>query len=141
MAYTLISVLANLIIGFFLTNIYYWLPSVLIGSLVLLMAYKFDIKDKMINMLLFVSVMFSFFGYIQSVDVSMFFLLMNISALIYSISIKIEKRFILIISWGLNAYGMGSLVASLRNDNIGIIIGVIIFIIGIRDLFSTKKVG
>jgi hypothetical protein len=45
-----------------------------------------------------------------------------------------------LISWILNALSFGYLISSLRNITLGIIFGVIIFFLGLKDVY-TKKVN
>ncbi|HQD62353.1 MAG TPA: hypothetical protein PK894_01975 [Defluviitoga sp.] len=65
---------------------------------------------------------------------------MNLSALFASLKSIYYNNIFLLISWILNAVSFGYLISGLKSLTLGIIFSIIIFLLGIKDVFSTKKI-
>ena len=139
MAFTLISVFINATIGLFLVDMLYWIFSLIILGIVLYISWKKSTYSKLSNFILLVGVLFSFFGYLNNFDPSYFYLLINLSAFLAVLYTAFNKKILIILSWMLNGFSLGYIIASLRNLNLGIVFGIIIFLIGLRDVFLPKK--
>ncbi|MGY4687520.1 hypothetical protein [Petrotoga halophila] len=139
MAFTLISVFINATIGLFLVDMLYWIFSLIILGIVLYISWKKSTYSKLGNFILLVGVLFSFFGYLNNFDPSYFYLLINLSAFLAVLYTAFNKKILIILSWMLNGFSLGYIIAALRNLNLGIVFGIIIFLIGLRDVFLPKK--
>ncbi|PNR99239.1 hypothetical protein X927_06140 [Petrotoga mexicana DSM 14811] len=139
MAFTLISVFINVTIGLFLVDMLYWIFSLIILGIVLYISWKKSTYSKLGNFILLVGVLFSFFGYLNNFDPSYFYLLINLSAFLAVLYTAFNKKILIILSWMLNGFSLGYIIAALRNLNLGIVFGIIIFLIGLRDVFLPKK--
>ncbi|PNR99001.1 hypothetical protein X928_08435 [Petrotoga miotherma DSM 10691] len=139
MAFTLISVFINATIGFFLVDMLLWILSLLILSIILYISWKKSMYSKLGNFILLVGILFSLFGYLNNFDPSYFYLLINLSAFFAVLYTAFNKKILIILSWMLNGFSLGYIIASLRNLNLGIVFGIIIFLIGLRDVFLPKK--
>ncbi|WP_146738345.1 hypothetical protein [Petrotoga sp. 9PW.55.5.1] len=140
MSFTLISVFASAVVGFFLVNSIAWVLSLVVLSLILFVSWKRNISSKLANFVLIVGILFSFFGSINSFDPSYFYIFINLAALFATFYEAFNKKLLIILSWALNAFSLGYIIAALRDINLGIIFGIIIFLIGLRDVFASKKV-
>jgi len=65
--------------------------------------------------------------------------LINLSAFLAVLYTAFNKKILIILSWMLNGFSLGYIIAALRNLNLGIVFGIIIFLIGLRDVFLPKK--
>lgn len=139
MAFTLISVFINVTIGLFLVDMLYWIFSLIILGIILYISWKKSTYSKLGNFILLVGVLFSFFGYLNNFDPSYFYLLINLSAFLAVLYTAFNKKILIILSWMLNGFSLGYIIAALRNLNLGIVFGIIIFLIGLRDVFLPKK--
>ncbi|KUK83494.1 MULTISPECIES: hypothetical protein [Petrotoga] len=139
MAFTLISVFINSTIGFFLVDMLYWIFSLVILGIIMYISWRKNMYSKLGNFILLVGILFSFFGYLNNFDPSYFYLLINLSAFFAVLYTAFNKKILIILSWLLNGFSLGYIIASLRNLNLGIIFGIIIFLIGLRDAFLPKK--
>jgi len=140
MASLLIFVFVNLGLAYFLISLPCWIFSVVLLSFLLLLCYKKKHYNKLSNVLLLISLVFSFFAYLNSFNPSIFYILMNLSALFASLKSIYYNYIFLLISWILNAVSFGYLISGLKSLTLGIIFSIIIFLLGIKDVFSTKKI-
>ncbi len=140
MASLLIFVFVNLGLAYFLISLPCWIFSVVLLSFLLLLCYKKKHYNKLSNVLLLISLVFSFFAYLNSFNPSIFYILMNLSALFASLKSIYYNNIFLLISWILNAVSFGYLISGLKSLTLGIIFSIIIFLLGIKDVFSTKKI-
>jgi len=140
MASLLIFVFVNLGLAYFLISLPCWIFSVVLLSFLLLLCYKKKHYNKLSNVLLLISLVFSFFAYLNSFNPSIFYILMNLSALFASLKSIYYNNIFLLISWIFNAVSFGYLISGLKSLTLGIIFSIIIFLLGIKDVFSTKKI-
>jgi len=138
-AFTLISAVISATLGFFLVDTLFWTFSLIILGIILYISWKKRLYSKLGTFILLVGILFAFFGYLNNFNPSYFYLLINLSAFFAVLYSAFNKKILLILSWGLNGFSLGYIIASLRNLNLGIIFGIIIFLIGLRDAFLPKK--
>ena len=138
MMYQIVFLIINSIGGFFVIDKLFWIIGIAINILTGFFMYKSRKEDKIIGMLLFTSVLLAFFSYIKQFNPNYFYILMNSSALFISLYSMIEKKIFSIVSWGLNGFALGYMVSQLKDLKFGIIIGVVVALIGIKDTFSKK---
>lgn len=139
MAFTIISIFVSASLGFFLVDLVYWLISCIIFGIITYLTFKRKTFNKLSNFIILVGIMFAFFGYINAFDPKYFYLIINISAFFAFIYEVFKRKIWIALSWLLNAFSLGYLIASLRTLNLGIIFGIIILIIGLKDVFSSSK--
>ncbi len=136
MAYVIASLLINYVVGFIFVDLNIWYPSLIIPSVIIFMVLKYKKESKITNMFLIISALFSGVGFIQDFNPTYFYLLMNISAFFSYLNAVISKKIFIFFAWGLNSFSIGYLITELRNINLGIIFGIIIFVIGFREILS-----
>jgi hypothetical protein len=134
----LIFSFVNIVVGYFFVELSYWVMSMIFLVLMLLLCYKKKHYNKLSNVLLLISIIFSFFSYLNDFIPSIFYVLMNFSAVFASLKSLYNNNLFLLISWILNAFSFGYLITNLRNLTLGVIFGVLIFLLGIKDVFTKK---
>lgn len=139
MIYNLIALLLNFVLGFLMiSDKLFWAIGIIPLIGVLGMTLKFKKFSKLTIMVLLVAIFFGLIGIVQGFTPHYFYIIMNFSALFAILFESLKKVFFAVISWGLNAFAIGYLVTELREDmTMGIIIGIIIFIISFRDIVPT----
>lgn len=136
MAYVIASLLINYVVGFIFVDLNIWYLSLIIPAIMIFMVLKYKKESKITNMFLIISVLFSGVGFVQDFNPTYFYLLMNISAFFAYLNSVISKKIFIFIAWALNSFSIGYLITELRNINLGIIFGIIIFVIGFREILS-----
>lgn len=136
MAYLISSLLINYVFGFFLVDNLIWIISLIVPTIMIIFAFKTKKENKMANIFLIISALFSGVAFIQNFNPSYFFILMNLSALFSYIYSILPKKIIIFLAWLLNSFSIGYLITELRNLNLGIIFGIVIFVIGFREILS-----
>ena len=134
----LIFCFVNIVIGYFFVNLSYWIFSTVFLVLMLIFCYIKKHYNKLSNVLLLISIIFSFFSYLNSFNPSIFYVSMNFSAIFATLKSLYGIDIFLLISWILNALSFGYLISSLRNITLGIIFGVIIFFLGLKEVYTRK---
>lgn len=140
MAYLIASLLINYIAGFIFINLNFWYFMLIIPILMIFLSLKTKKESNITNIFLIISALFTAIGFIQDFDPTYFYLIMNFSAFLSYLNAIMSKKILLFVSWLMNSFGIGYLIAELRTLNLGIIFGVIIFAIGFREIIS-KKIG
>lgn len=136
MAYLVASLLINYVAGFIFINLNYWYFMLAIPIIMIFLAIKTKKESKITNIFLIISGLFTAVGFMQDFDPTYFYLIMNLSALLSYLNSILNKKFLIFISWLMNSFAIGYLISELRNLNLGIIFGIIIFAIGFREIIS-----
>jgi hypothetical protein len=136
MAYLIASLLINYISGFIFINLNYWYFLLIIPIVMIFLLFKTKKESKITNMFLIISALFTAVGFMQNFDPTYFYLIMNLSAFLSYLNEIVQKKFLLFATWLMNSFAIGYLIAELRNLNLGIIFGIIIFAIGFREIIS-----
>jgi hypothetical protein len=136
MAYLVASLLINYVAGFIFINLNYWYFMLAIPIIMIFLAIKTKKENKITNIFLIISALFTAVGFMQDFDPTYFYLIMNLSALLSYLNSILNKKILIFISWLMNSFAIGYLISELRNLNLGIIFGIIIFAIGFREIIS-----
>jgi hypothetical protein len=107
-----------------------------IPIIMIFLAIKTKKENKITNIFLIISALFTAVGFMQDFDPTYFYLIMNLSALLSYLNSILNKKILIFISWLMNSFAIGYLISELRNLNLGIIFGIIIFAIGFREIIS-----
>jgi hypothetical protein len=136
MAYLVTSLLINYVAGFIFINLSYWYFMLAIPIIMIFLALKTKKESKITNIFLIISALFTTVGFMQNFDPTYFYLIMNLSALLSYLNSILNKKLLIFVSWLMNSFAIGYLISELRNLNLGIIFGIIIFAIGFREIIS-----
>lgn len=134
MIFNFVAIAINAIFGLLLIGFsIFWglslIPLIIIG----IISYKTKSYNKLGIMVIFVAILFSFMAIIQKFDPHLFFIAMNFSAAL-AFLFQIHKNILwIILSWIVNGFSIMYLVTNLRDLTLGIIIGIVIIIIGVKD--------
>ncbi|BBE31628.1 hypothetical protein OSSY52_17690 [Tepiditoga spiralis] len=138
MMYQIVFLIINSIGGFFVVNKLFWIIGIGVNILTGLLVYKNKIEEKTIGMFLFTSILISFFGFFRGFDMNYFYALMNVSSLLITFFKLLNKKVFSLLSWTLNGIALGYFLAQARDQKTGIIIGLIIIALGVKDTYSKK---
>ncbi|HOO74009.1 MAG: hypothetical protein H7A31_02300 [Thermotogae bacterium] len=140
MIYTIIAAALNAALGFmYYEKIYFFVIGILAIAVISMTFVKKD-YDKLTTIILSTGLLLSFITHYKNMDFPLFLIFINISAVFSSFYFIKNKKIFSFISWIFNGFSLGYLLWNVKSPVWGIIIGVLIVLLGMKDFFRKNKV-
>ncbi|MBM7559267.1 hypothetical protein [Marinitoga litoralis] len=120
-------------------NILYMILAVSFGLITALFSFLSKKYDKLTIVYLFIGLLLSVFGIIRSFNIDIFILLVLVSTIFSSLYSYKNKRLFIALAWIINALAIGSYIYINISSSTAIIVGILIFASGLRDIFPKKE--
>lgn len=121
-------------------NMLYMILSIVFGLITAVFSFLSKKYDKLTIVYLFIGVLLSVFGIIRSFDIKLFILLVFVSTIFSSLYNYKSKRLFIALAWITNAIAIGSYIYINISTTSAIIIAILIFASGLRDIFPKKHI-
>ncbi|KAF2956495.1 hypothetical protein [Marinitoga sp. 38H-ov] len=133
------SLLLSGLAAFYLkANLLYMILVVIFGLITALFSFLSKKYDKLTIVYLFIGTLLSIFGIIKSFNIDIFIILVLASTIFSSLYSYKNKRLFITLAWIINALAIGSYIYVNISTSSAIIIAILIFASGLRDIFPKK---
>ncbi|WP_129408183.1 hypothetical protein [Marinitoga lauensis] len=121
-------------------NMLFMILVIISGLITAIFSFLSKKYDKLTIVYLFIGLLLSVFGIIRSFDINLFILLVLLSTIFSSLYNYKNKKIFIALAWILNAIAIGTYIYINVSASSAIIIGILIFASGLRDILPKKKV-
>ncbi|SHF02768.1 hypothetical protein SAMN02745164_01636 [Marinitoga hydrogenitolerans DSM 16785] len=130
--------LAGLSAFYLKANISLMLLSIIFGTITAIFSFLSKKYDKLTIVYLFIGVLLSFFGIIRGFDINLFIVFVLASTVFSSLYKYKNKKLFIALAWVINALAIGTYIYINISTASAIIVAILIFASGLRDIFPKK---
>ncbi|KLO24942.1 MULTISPECIES: hypothetical protein [unclassified Marinitoga] len=120
------------------TNIFLMILAIIFGLITAFFSFKSKKYDKLTITFLFIGVLLSVFGFIKKLDINLFVVMVLLSTIFSSLYNYKKNRLYITLAWILNAIAIGTYIYINVSATSAIIVGILIFLSGLRDIMPKK---
>ncbi|WGS64556.1 hypothetical protein [Marinitoga aeolica] len=134
------SILLSGLAAYYLkANILFMVLSVILGLITAIFSFLSKKYDKLTITFLFIGLLLSVFGIIRSFNIDLFIVLVLGSTIFSSLYNYKNSKIFITLAWLINAIAIGTYIYVNISTASALIIGILVFASGLRDILPKKK--